>query len=328
MEFDYGLLAKYLAGNISSDEMQKMEEWSNLSQDNKKILSEVVRLRVSYNMMYYKSSDHIEKALEKLNVKINRSNRFKLMRNVLQYAAVFLILFSCFYGGYEYLKPEKYISIVVKPGQDVKKVVLADGTSVWLKGGSTLKYPESFSDENRQVSLQGEAFFEVSKKARNQFSLFNVFTGYVNIQVKGTSFDVKTDVENKRVEAVLVSGEIELLDANRNKLLDVSPGEKVTYNQNKNEYTTETVDVNILTAWRLRQFVFENATLREIVNKLSVKFNVNINIESSALAQRKFRCVINDDEELVDILKLLEYLAPIHYKIEENEVFIYEQFKK
>ena len=167
-----------------------------------------------------------------------------------------------------------------------------------------------------------------SQRKQKQFSLFNVFTGYVNIQVNGTSFDVKTDVENKRVEAVLVSGEIELLDANRNKLLDVSPGEKVTYNQNKNEYTTETVDVNILTAWRLRQFVFENATLREIVNKLSVKFNVNINIESSALAQRKFRCVINDDEELVDILKLLGYLAPIHYKIDENEVFIYEQFKK
>lgn len=167
-----------------------------------------------------------------------------------------------------------------------------------------------------------------SQRKQKQFSLFNVFTGYVNIQVKGTSFDVKTDVENKRVEAVLVSGEIELLDADRNKLLDVSPGEKVTYNQNKNEYTTEAVDVNILTAWRLRQFVFENATLREIVNKLSVKFNVNINIESSALTQRKFRCVINDDEELIDILKLLEYLAPIHYKIEENEVFIYEQFKK
>lgn len=123
----------------------------------------------------------------------------------------------------------------------------------------------------------------------------------MNIQVKGTSFDVKTDVENKRVEAVLVSGEIELLDADRNKLLDVSPGEKVTYNQNKNEYTTEAVDVNILTAWRLRQFVFENATLREIVNKLSVKFNVNINIESSALAQRKFRCVIQKLDEVIVI---------------------------
>ncbi|WP_304251530.1 FecR family protein [Parabacteroides gordonii] len=167
-----------------------------------------------------------------------------------------------------------------------------------------------------------------SQRKQKQFSLFNVFTGYVNIQVKGTSFDVKTDVENKRVEAVLVSGEIELLDANRNKLLDVSPGEKVTYNQNKNEYTTETVDVNILTARRLRQFVFENATLREIANKLSVKFNVNINIESSALAQRKFRCVINDDEGLTEILNLLGYLTPIHYKVEGEEVFIYEQPQK
>ena len=65
-----------------------------------------------------------------------------------------------------------------------------------------------------------------SQRKQKQFSLFNVFTGYVNIQVKGTSFDVKTDVENKRVEAVLVSGEIELLDADRNKLLDVSPRRK------------------------------------------------------------------------------------------------------
>lgn len=162
------------------------------------------------------------------------------------------------------------------------------------------------------------------KSQRKQASsLFNVSTGYVNIQVKGTSFDVKVDAEKKQVETVLVSGEVDLLDTAWNKVLAVSPGEKVTYNQRRNEYTTEIVDVNIPTAWRLRQFVFENATLREIAKKLSIKFNVNINIESSALAQRKFRCVINEDEGLADILKLLEYLAPIHYRIEEKEVFIY-----
>ena len=104
------------------------------------------------------------------------------MRNVLQYAAVFLILFSCFYGGYEYLKPEKYISIVIKPGQDVKKVVLADGTSVWLKGGSTLKYRNLSLTENRQVSFRRSSL--KSQRKQKQFSLFNVFTGYVNIQVK------------------------------------------------------------------------------------------------------------------------------------------------
>ena len=121
----------------------------------------------------------------------------------------------------------------------------------------------------------------------------------------------------------MVTGKIDLLDIAWNKILDVSPGEKVTYDQSKNEYTMEAVDTNICTAWRLNQFVFENATLREIANKLSVKFNVNINIQSSILAQRKFRCVINEDESLPDILKLLEYLAPIHSKIEGKEIFIY-----
>lgn len=165
MDFDYGLLAKYLADNISSEEMEEVMDWANSSQDNKKILSEVMNLRVSYSSMYYKNPQRIEEALLKVNGKINLSNRFQLMHNVLQYAAVFLILLSFSYTAYEYFKPEKQISIVVKPGKDVKKLVLADGTSVWLKGGSTLTYPESFSDENRQVSLQGEAFFEVSKKA-------------------------------------------------------------------------------------------------------------------------------------------------------------------
>ena len=80
----------------------------------------------------------------------------------------------------------------------------------------------------------------------------------------------------------------------------------------------------LYTAWRLNQFVFENVTLREIVNQLCVKFNVNINLESTKLAQRKFRCVINEDESLPDILKLLKYLAPIQYRIEGKEIFIYE----
>lgn len=171
MDFDYGLLAKYLAGNISSDEMQKMVDWGHASSENEKILSDVMRLRVTYNSMQYKNPDDIEKTLGKLNRKIDKANRFHLVRNILQYAAVFLVLVSCCYGGYKYFKPEKYVSIAVASTQDVKKVVLPDGTLVWLKGGSTLKYPASFSDEYRQVSLQGEAFFEVSKKAGIFFSI-------------------------------------------------------------------------------------------------------------------------------------------------------------
>lgn len=311
MDFDYGLLAKYLTGNISFEEKEEIVNWSNLSQENKQIFSDLIRLHISWNLKLYDNPKHIDKALNLVNDKINHLNHLLMMRVVLKYVAIFLLLISLSYGSYEYFKTEQYVTISVKLAEKVKKVTLTDGTTVWLRGGSTLKYPESFSLTKRHVFLQGEAFFDVVKNTR---CLFCVTTEFMNVQVRGTTFDVKTDDKNKKVETVLVTGKIDLLDTSWKKVMEVSPGEKVTYNKDNNEYTTEVVDINIFTAWRLQQFILENATLREIANKLSVKFNVNINIESSTLAQRKFRCVINEDETLDDILNFLKYLAPIHYK--------------
>ena len=239
----------------------------------------------------------------------------------MRYAAVILLLVSFSYVGWDYLRPDNYVTITVKQGEDVKKIMLADGSAVWLKGGASLKIPEAFAENSRKLSLQGEAFFDVAKNAQ---SPLYVSTNYVNIKVLGTAFNVKTDEKHQNVETVLARGKVALFDKQWKAVLDMSPGEKVTYNNYKNEYATEFVDVNICTAWRLNQFVFENVTLREIVNQLSVKFNVNINLESSKLAQRKFRCVINEDESLSDILKLLKFLASIQYRIEGSEIFIYE----
>lgn len=321
MDFDYRLLAKYLIDTLSPEEMVKVQEWRALSIDNEDVFSKLVGLRISGKFTQYNTSEHIEKALEKLNAKINSRRRFQLFRSVMRYAAVILLLVSFSYVGWDYLRPDNYVTITVKQGEDVKKIMLADGSAVWLKAGSSLKIPEAFAENSRKLSLQGEAFFDVAKNAQ---SPLYVSTNYVNIKVLGTAFNVKTDEKHQNVETVLARGKVALFDKQWKAVLDMSPGEKVTYNNHKNEYTTEVVDVNICTAWRLNQFVFENVTLREIVNQLSVKFNVNINLESSKLAQRKFRCVINEDESLPDILKHLNFLAPIEYRIEGNEVFIYE----
>ena len=321
MDFDYRLLAKYLTDTLSPEEMEKVERWRVLSIENEDIFSKLVKLRVSWKFTQYNTPEHIEKALNGLNVKIDSRRRFQIFRSVMRYAAVVLLLVSFSYVGWDYLKPDNYVTITVKQSEDVKKIKLADGSTAWLKSGSSLKIPETFTADNRKLSLQGEAFFDVAKNAQ---SPLYISTNYVNIKVLGTAFNVKTDEEHQNVETVLARGKVALLAKQWKAVLDMSPGEKVTYNNRKNEYATEVVDVNICTAWRLNQFVFENVTLREIVNQLSVKFNVNINLESSKLAQRKFRCVINEDESLPDILKLLKFLAPIRYRIEGDEVFIYE----
>lgn len=321
MDFDYRLLAKYIIDELSESEQEEVMEWRGLSEENGKIFSEVVKLRISWKYTRYDTPVRIEEALGKINTQINRTSRFRLVFPLLKYAAVALLLISLSYMGVSYFKPETYVTFRVKDGESVKKFILADGTSVWLKSGSSLKVPETFSSDKRNLSLQGEAFFDVSKKAS---SPLYISTDYVNIKVIGTAFNVKTDKALRNVETVLARGKIALLDKQWNRVLDMSPGEKVTYDSRQKEYTTEIVDVNVSTAWHLNQFVFENVTLREIVNQLSVKFNVNINLESSELAARKFRCVVNEDESLSDILELLKYLAPIRYRIEGKEVFIYE----
>ena len=321
MEFDYALLAKYLIGSLSPEEMEEVLRWRDLSAENEVVFSEVLRLRLSWNAAKYADGERIDMALEKVNVRINRARRYRIARSLLKYAAIILLFVSFSAVGWNYFKPETYVTIALGDSEGVKKVTLDDGSIVWLRGNSVLKIPQSFSAVNRTVSLQGEAFFDVAKNA--QYPLY-VSTNYVNIKVLGTAFNVKTDEKHQNVETVLARGKVALLDKQWNPILDMSPGEKVTYDNNKNEYATEVVDVNVCTAWRLNQFVFENVTLREIVNQLSVKFNVNINLESTKLAQRKFRCVINEDESLPDILKLLKYLAPIQYRIEGKEIFIYE----
>lgn len=325
MEFNYALLAKYLVGNLSSEEMEEVMRWRDLSTENETVFSEVFRLRLSWNAAKYADNERIDRALEKINARINRTRRYGTVRSLLKYAAVILLLVSFSSVGWNYFKPETYMTIALGDSEGVKKVALDDGSVVWLRGNSVLKIPQSFSVVNRTVSLQGEAFFDIAKNAK---SLFIVATDYVKVEVHGTSFNVNVDAKNKSVETILVRGSISLQTLNGKNILEMNPGERVTFSLNENTYFTEHVDVNVCATWRFNQLVFENTTLREIANQLSIKYNVNVNIESSKLAQRRFRCVINEDERLPDVLEQLCYLAPITYRIENSEIYISEKQTK
>ena len=325
MEFNYALLVKYLIGSLSSEEMEEVMRWRDLSAENETVFSEVLRLRLSWNTAKYADNERIDMALKKVNVRINRARRYRIARSLLRYAAVILLFVSFSYVGWGYLKPDNCVTIRVEQGEDVKKIVLADGSAVWLKEGSSLRIPEVFAENNRKLSLQGEAFFDIAKNAN---SLFIVATDYVKVEVHGTSFHVNVNAGNKSVETVLVRGCISLHALNGKKILEMNPGERVAYSWDENTCFTDHVDVNVCAVWRFNQLVFENTTLREIANQLSIKYNVNVNIESSRLAQRRFRCVINEDERLPDVLEQLCYLAPITYRIESSEIYISEKQTK
>ncbi|MFQ6928889.1 MAG: FecR domain-containing protein [Parabacteroides merdae] len=100
---------------------------------------------------------------------------------------------------------------------------------------------------------------------------------------------------------------------NGKKILEMNPGERVAYSWDENTCFTDHVDVNVCAVWRFNQLVFENTTLREIANQLSIKYNVNVNIESSRLAQRRFLVIVTR-------LCFRALLAPI--PIEQVQIYI------
>jgi len=320
MDFDYKILAKYITGEITLEEQAKLGEWSKLSENNMQLLEEVVQIRILKKFTFETNKDKTELALVSIHLKMDRKSFRSIVRPYLKYVAILVAVILSTFFCWNIINPtESYISIVVKAGEEMKKIILDDGSVVWLNSSSTLRIPESFSVKKRFVALDGEAFFDITK---HKGSSFKVQTKDMDVKVMGTSFNLNTKTDKDMLEAILVSGKITLQNKEEKDILRMSPSEKVTYNPLKNEYSIETVDTNVSTAWHLRQMTFENSTLREIVNKLSMIYDVNINLESKKLADRRYRCVINREESLVDVLDILRYLAPIKYRIEGNEVFI------
>ncbi|MDR0431662.1 MAG: FecR family protein [Tannerellaceae bacterium] len=321
MNFDYKLLVKYLTDELSTEELSVVMIWRKENQEHDECFRQLVQLKISRKFDYYNKPEKIEEAFGTFKKQVQRKSFKHFIRIYFKYAAIVLFVLSIAFYSLIYIQEESYITYSIKESGEIKKITLDDGTMVWLNKGSILKLPKSFSDQNRNVTLKGEAYFDVKK---NQVSPFVVKTEHMNVKVLGTSFTIKTNNKDKKVETILVFGEVTLLDKKDKIVYQMSPGEKVTYSSIQNKYEIESVDTNVSTAWHLNQFIFENISLREIVNKLALKFNVNINLESKTLADKRLRCVINEDESLIETLDILKYLIPIRYRVEENEVFISE----
>ncbi len=322
MDSGFSILIKYLSGPLSATERQELEEWRRLSPENQQLFSEVSKLRLLNEFSRQNNVPGTALALTEVRKRIqHRIFRYPI-RNIIKYAAAVIIIVSLSIFGLIRLGSEDYTVISVAENESIKKVRLDDGTLVWLSASSELRIPESFSMSDRKVSLKGKAYFDVQ---RDPESPFRVTSRYLNVKVTGTSFDLLVEDEGRHVETILVSGKVILQNSRKKDIFEMSPGEKVVYEAESDHYTVSTVDVNTLTSWHLDQITFENATLREIVNKLGLIYDVNINLESKKLADHRYRYVINREETLKEVLDILSYLAPIDYRIEGNEVFITER---
>jgi len=187
-------------------------------------------------------------------------------------------------------------------------ITLSDGTEVNMNAGSSLKYPVQFiKGHNREVVLEGEAFFDVAKDKKHPFV---VKTRGVNVKVLGTKFNVSSYKEDADVNTVLVEGSVSLSNRtipNDNAML--VPGEKGTWNNKNKEIAVEKVDTRIYTEWMTGELVFRKAAFKDIIIKLERSYNVTIENNKKELLDKKFNASFNKNIESIEVV--LETMSKI-----------------
>jgi len=185
---------------------------------------------------------------------------------------------------------------------------LPDGTTGFLNSGSKLSYTLPFSN-NRKVSLEGEAWFDV---VHNEKRPFEISAGESKIKVLGTSFNVSAYKEEKYVEVVLQNGKVEFSDGVEADKIVMKPSERLVLKDAK--IAVDPVDPSKYKGWTDGKLIFRGDNMAEVARRIERWYDVKVEIADKNLDQFSFRATFKDDS-LVEVLKLLSLTSPIEYKI-------------
>ena len=200
---------------------------------------------------------------------------------------------------------------------------LSDGTLVHLNSGTTLKYPIKFiAGENRQVFLDGEAFFDVAKDKKHPFI---VNADNLNVRVLGTHFNVSNYPEDAATDVVLVEGSVGMYNSNEEFNADkntiLKPGYKGSYNRENATIMTKPVITDIYTSWISGGLTFRNMTFKNIITKLERRYNVTIINKNEKLANEKFNASFKE-ESIENVMSYFNDIHGINYTIKNNQILI------
>lgn len=321
---DEDLMAKFLMGECSEEELHKVNAWLDDSDEN---VRELFRLEEIYHLGKsngFADENEIEKAekqlfkrLDQEKVKQHKTRRiYGWMRYAAMFVGIFLVSGLSYYFYQNQSKEQILVAVVAR--DQVKELMLPDGTKVWLNKNTTLKYPSEFSEEGRNVYMEGEAYFEVK---RNPEKPFVVRSEAMQVRVLGTVFNFKSDKLSRSAVATLIEGEIEVKGNHEEGMIVLSPGQKAELNAVTRRLIVKQVDTGIEN-WHNNQFVFEQADIFAIARTLESSYGVKIILAPDMDATKTYSGILKKKNSVEEVLNLIKNSIPIEYKIVGNSVFL------
>lgn len=308
------------AANLVNDrhEIEEIVGWIEASPDHQKEFSRIKNQRI---LESFRNFDDL--ATEDQTSNAGRPSRsLKTVRlQILRYAAVFILAFLL--GGSSLFvlrnsadeRAMTFNEIIVPPGES-SEVILADQTHVWLNSGARLSYPSNFQGKSREVTLTGEAFFEVS---RNEKKPFRVITPELTVKVLGTSFNVEAFSHSKSTHVTLVEGKVNLENPQGKVLAVLSPNEKASYDAGNGELGISKVNTSLYTSWKDGIILFKDERLGDIAKKIERWYSVKIVFDDEQVRDLKFTGSVLKNKPVDQIMEILKYTSRVDYTIDIRE---------
>jgi ferric-dicitrate binding protein FerR (iron transport regulator) len=200
-------------------------------------------------------------------------------------------------------------------------ITLLDGTRITLNADSKLKYPVRFGEDAREVSLEGEAYFEVNQDASKPFV---VRTGNVSTTDLGTKFDVSAFPNEETITISLEEGKVEVstnISGTKKEDIFLTPTHQLIYNKEKETSKVESFDSQKATGWKDNILVFDDEPFSKVLVPLERYFGVKFEIADQSLANRSIKANFKN-ESFWTVVKVIEKATGLTYKTskENNEL--------
>ena len=215
----------------------------------------------------------------------------------------------------------RFNEIIVPFGKRTR-LLLSDGTKVWLNAGSRLAFPQNFEEGKREVFLEGEAIFDVAKRSDVRFL---VHTKDFVVNVTGTVFNVTAYSDDASSNAVLAEGKIELTSKGglfSKETIHMLPGTKVVYDPASKSMSAQRVNPDDYLSWRDGFMVIRGEKLQEILKKLSRYYNVKMILEDQAVAAETFSGRLDLKESPREVLTVISHMVPLSIHELDNKLII------